>query len=151
MRRTTTGFAFTGSAKSYMQAHAKAPDAYFSKFATHYLNARETRARAGGEPFGTCIETESSRVMRADIDGDGRVEGLIHYPWVNCDAGNYSASVIDVFTLPGRRPHFAGTVQLGTSMVGFGDVMQIGKGVIQVSGDPDKVLAPRSYRLTGGA
>ncbi len=142
--------AFTGSAKSYMQAQGKVPDASFSKFATRYLKVRETRARSGGEQFGACVEAESTRVMLADVDGDRRAEGLIHYPWINCNAGNYTASVIDVFTLKGPVPQYAGTVQLGTSMVGFGEVTQIGKGVIKVSGDADRGLEPRTYRLTGG-
>lgn len=141
--------AFSGPALAHMQAHAHAPDAAFRNFADLYLQAREKRTRARGEELGACIDKEGRQINMLDLDGDGRDEGLIVYAWINCGGGNYSASSLDVLTL-GRQPQYAGSVDLGTSLVGFGDVTQIGKSVIKVSGDAGKLLAPRSYRLKDG-
>lgn len=140
--------AFSGPARAHMQTHAHAPGAAFLNFADLYLQAREQRARARGDELGSCIEKESRQVDMVDLDGDGRDEGLVAYTWINCGGGNYSASSLDVFT-QGRRPRFAGSVDLGTSMVGYRDVTHIGNGLLRVSGN-DLGGKPRSYRLAGG-
>lgn len=143
---------FKGEGLASAKALAKKPDPAFHRFVAQRVKAQAAAAKrdkTGG--MQVCDSAEDLHTERMDLDGDGKPEGVAIYPGYSCNGGNYYQWVMEVYAMGGAKPKLAGTVSLGTKMVGTGSITRFGKGTIRVDADDAAdVFKGQTYRYAKG-
>lgn len=143
---------FKGEALASAKVLATKPDPAFHRFVAQRVKSQAAAAKRdkkSGMPV--CDTAEELQTERMDVDGDGKPEGIAIYPGYSCNGGNYYQWVMEVYALGGVKPTLAGTVSLGTKLVGTGTISQFGKGTIRVDADNSAdVFKGQTYRYAKG-